>query len=501
MASLSKVYSAEKRFGQIYTPDYIVSRILDDCGYNSVEAILGKRILDPACGDGRFLCEIVRRIIQYSPASDVVKNLSQVYGWDIDEVAIEACKVNLNDLVAPLNIVIDWNVSITNSLRKIEAADLFAARDSVETFDYVVGNPPYVRVQHLDAEERQYIQGQFQFCKSGSTDIYIAFFELAEMLLNPQGVAGFITPNTYFYTETAKRLRTHFGSRKTIIKLTNYGDIQLFDNATTYSAITIFGKQERPTFIFEKAKSAQDFDYLELPAERLAQGLWNLDTDTSTATSSGRKLGEIADIHVGLTTLCDKAYILKIQSTTDGLVTAESRLTGTIQLEEALLKPIIKGSTFKHSEQAITEYIIFPYIKVNGKHKIIPESDLMGKYPLTYQYLQSVKAELDKRDNGKPNSVAWYAFGRSQGLDTVFGPKIIFSPMNNAPNFVFSENPDYAMYSGYCIKYKGKPQVLLEQLNSERMKKFIETSSRDFRGGWKAYNKKVVENYLIIDGE
>jgi hypothetical protein len=140
---------------------------------------------------------------------------------------------------------------------------------------------------------------------------------------------------------------------------------------------------------------------------------------------------------------------------------------------------------------------LFPYKKQNGKHTIIPEVELQQKYPLAYNYLLSVKSELDKRDNGNPNSVTWYAFGRSQGLDTSFGAKIIFSPMNYRPNFVYYDNPECTFYSGYCIKYDGDVKNLLVQLNSDRMQEFISASSRDFRGGWKAYNKKIIENFEV----
>jgi hypothetical protein len=118
---------------------------------------------------------------------------------------------------------------------------------------------------------------------------------------------------------------------------------------------------------------------------------------------------------------------------------------------------------------------------------------------MAYNYLFSVKDELDKRDNGKNNAVAWYAFGRSQGLDTSFGKKILFSPINNKPNFILVENEECTFYSGYCIKYKGDYLFLLEQLNSQRLADFISVSSRDFRGGWKAYNKKSLEEFIIIN--
>ncbi|GAB4128188.1 MAG: hypothetical protein OHK0045_15410 [Raineya sp.] len=54
-----------------------------------------------------------------------------------------------------------------------------------------------------------------------------------------------------------------------------------------------------------------------------------------------------------------------------------------------------------------------------------------------------------------------------------------------------------ASYSGYCIKYQGDYTFLLEQLNSQRLADFIAVSSRDFRGGWKAYNKKALEEFTI----
>ncbi len=64
---------------------------------------------------------------------------------------------------------------------------------------------------------------------------------------------------------------------------------------------------------------------------------------------------------------------------------------------------------------------------------------------------------------------------------------------------LLSDYEDATFYSGYCIKYPGDYNSLLEQLNSERMQKFVEVSCRDFRGGWKAYNKKTLENFVLED--
>jgi methylase of polypeptide subunit release factors len=495
MGSLAKSFSQEKLFGQVYTPDFIVYKILDDVCYNSPE-ILGKSIIDPACGDGRFLIEVVKRIIDYSPENDLKKNLQCVFGWDIDTEAIDLCVSNLNYLIKDKGFDIHWNIHVTNAIKKYEKQDLFTFKDS-QRFDFIVGNPPYIRIQHLDLEQRTYIQNNYDFCKSGSTDIYIAFYELCINLLSENGTCGLITPNTFLFTETARPLRQYFVTNKNLQQITNYGDIQLFDDATTYSAIIIFNKKRNKQFLFQKALTVTSFEEKFTDFSELKEPFWQLST-VQTGNFKGKKLKEICNIHVGITTLCDSAYIFSIEEIDDNYALASTKFKGKVKLEKGILKPIIKGSKLKSSDEKIKEYVLFPYKRIEGKATIIPENELKEYYPLAYNYLLSVKTELDKRDNGTPNPVTWYAFGRSQGLDTSFGEKIIFSPMNYKPNFIYYANPEATFYSGYCIKINGYCiEKLLNQLNSDRMAQFVSMSSRDFRGGWKAYNKKIIENFEI----
>jgi adenine-specific DNA-methyltransferase len=496
MASLAKTYDAQKLLGQVYTPAFLVEKILDDVGFTGSH-ILGKTILDPACGDGRFLVEVARRIVQQSHSEDLEKNLSCIYGWDIDAEAVELCKKNLNAVTRQNRINVRWNIKVCNAIHQNKKTDLFTVDAATEQFDFIVGNPPYIRIQHLDETERKFIQRHYHFCKSGSTDIFIAFFELAYHLLKPEGICGFITPNTFLYTETAKACRDFFASNGCIKQITNYGDIQLFENATTYSSITIFTLQPNKAFEFQKATGQKKFTSVAILTEELkSQKIWRLST-SEKETSIGKRLGDICQISVGITTLCDKAYIFPIEDAGKKYVWAKTKLKGRIKLEKAILKPVVKGSKLKSSNDPIREWLLFPYLNENGKHRILPESELKKKFPLAYRYLLSVKDELDKRDNGRPNSVAWYAFGRSQSLNSGFGRKIIFSPMNQTPNFIRYDNEACTVYSGYFIKYNGDAQSLMNALNSEAMKKFVAVSSRDFRGAWKAYSKKAIEDFVV----
>ncbi|MCF2446395.1 SAM-dependent methyltransferase [Dyadobacter sp. CY345] len=490
MASQTRTFDKKKLLGQIYTPIHIVEKILKDTGFYELD-FSSQTILDPACGDGRFLISIAQYIIENSSIADLKRNLENIHGWDIDPDAITACRYNLDELVKPYSLDINWNLENVDALIQI---------DRREKFDLIIGNPPYIRIQNLANDQRLFIQQKYSFCRSGSTDTYVAFFQLACQLTNDSGTCGFITPNSFLSSETGKILRKHFVENQNLKQITNYRSVRIFGNTGTYAAITIFGKQSSETFRYEL--SDYDFQYGMRNiffSELSSDSQWHLSTYEKTDLQ-GTALGDICQISVGLTTLADNIFLLKILEEKDGLFTAISKNGIVSKFEKAILKPIIKGSKLKNSSEPITEHIIFPYEKDDtGKHKIIPEDILKAEFPNAYKYLKKNKGPLLKRDNGKVNPVAWYAYGRAQGLDSSFGKKIIFSPMNRFPNFVLYDNPDCTVYSGYFIKYKGEYEHLLSQLNSQRMADFISIAGRDFQGGYKGYNKKVVENFIITD--
>ena len=498
MGSKTKTFTKDKLTGTVYTPVDIVKLILDRCGYIGSE-VLGKTILDPSCGDGRFLCEIVTRIIKASPKKDLIKNLDCVHGWEIQQDALEKCRANLNSLVEPLGLKIKWNLELGDALRHIEDNRSLFGRKTM--FNFIVGNPPYIRIQHLDEKTRAYIQTNYSLCETGSTDIYVAFFELAISLLSENGSCGYITPNTYLFTATATRLREHFRQNGNLVELINYGALQLFDDATTYSAITIFGGKKIPSFTFKKAITKNSFAEVEICFSDLPTkgASWKLDGSSGVIQTNplgSLPLGEICDIRVGLATLCDKVFIFRTKNGPTGTSVAHTKLCGDVELEDELLLPVIKCSTAKDCANLPEYRLLFPYKKnATGKHTIIPEAELRKNWPLAYDYLKRVRPELDKRDNGRPNEVAWYAFGRSQALDICQGEKIVFSPMNSRPLFLVSRHPECFVYSGYFIKYSGDLDALAEELNSERMVQFINTAGKDMLGGWKGYSKKTIESF------
>ena len=501
--SMPKYFSItkEKSHGIFYTPEWIVNLILDHIGYiNDLEQ---KTIIDPACGSGNFLTIILDRLLNYLENKNfsyedkkniIIKN---IYGIDIDENGLEKCKTNLDNILLKHGIKDNLNFNLYNR----NSLDITLNKDLFGKFDYVIGNPPYIRIQNLDNKARKYIQTNYSFCASGSTDIYMAFFQLGIKLLNEKGVLGFITPNTYFYSDAGKVFREYLKINKLLKEIINFDEKQLFEGITTYTAITIIGKNlNTNNFTYFTYKDKLTF-MDNIPFNLLNNSKWIL-ADVGTLNkikeieNRGKRLGEIAEIHVGITTLADDFYIFKdvVFENDYAIITLKNKTK--YKIEKDVLKPIVKVSTLKNPNDFQNRFVIFPYKLVNGRYTPIAEEEFKIKYPLTYKYFLSIKNRLILRDKGKKIN-PWYAFGRTQSLNSSFGNKILVSPIGDKPRFIVWNKPEYTFYAGYCIKFNEDLESLAKQLNSDDMKFYIEHTSRAYRGGYRSYSKSFIQNFGI----
>ncbi len=203
--------ATRKESGQVFTPPYLVCDILDVAGYRGI-AILRKHIIDNSCGDGAFLQEIVARYCAafLQQSSDVLllcQDLSTfIHGIELDPIAYTACVQNLTTIAAQYGVEkVAWD---------IRNADALSVPDYDHRMDYVVGNPPYVRVHNL-ADTYQQVK-HFRFTQGGMTDLYLAFFEVGFRMLCPGGKLCYITPGSWINSVAGGALRNyilqHFGN-------------------------------------------------------------------------------------------------------------------------------------------------------------------------------------------------------------------------------------------------------------------------------------------------
>ncbi len=476
-----------KRYGVVYTPEHIVELILDNVLPTDASTLANVAVCDPACGDGVFLVQFAKRALTDLNRNQALRVLRRMTGYDIDHNAIAKCKNNLDEILRAFypNASVQWKVYKRNALQH----SLFT--NDYGQFTHIVGNPPYVRIQNLEQHRRNRMSQGWSLLR-GATDLYIVFYELALNLLCDGGVLGFITPSSWIRSDSGALLRHRLIKSHKVDKIIDFGQYQMFKNVTTYSAILVVQKHGTTTNI-----SLETFDGLTLNdgGKVVIDTLdpsnpWWLVTSQADLEhldklmQRGDRLGDIADIHVGIQTLADKVFIMSAET------------AKLMRLEPWMLHPIVKASVMKYGQDPVNRVVIFPYDKWG---KLLPEEIIHRKAPHTYDWLKSNKQRLLSRDKGKIKPTKWYGFGRQVSLVSGFGDKILTSGMNRHPNFQQCPNPEATFYSGYCIKpkYPYTLDNLLNSLNSDEMDFFIKHTSRPYQGGWMSYAKSFIEKFPV----
>lgn len=185
--------SKEKLRGGFYTPKPIVDFILkwavnDNENYN---------ILEPSCGNGAFLEQIKQNKFLYNSITAI----------EINEVEAEKAR----SLNLPKTTVI--------------TGDFFKFCNSTEKrFSLSIGNPPYIRYQFFDKDQRAEAEKIFAkvagLSYSKLTNSWVSFVVGSSLLLKEKGKLGFVLPAELLQVSHAKQLRNflaHFYSRINII--------------------------------------------------------------------------------------------------------------------------------------------------------------------------------------------------------------------------------------------------------------------------------------------
>jgi len=486
--------SGLKYLGKVYTPKWIVDHMLRPLFSGSLECV---KVCDPACGEGDFLAPIVEEICKRMAGATALERaglratLEHITGYDVDGAAVRNCRQKLTKIVKQI-LGWSWDDSLW-CIHHADALDVWGGDQG--KFDWVVGNPPYVRIQHLQVDRRKKIRsGGWKYFR-GACDMYIIFFELGLHLLKDQGKLIFISPSGWLRNDAGKVLRKSLELNHGIRALYDFGNHQVFPGVSTYTCISHIckGNPDEKTAVYRYTGNRFNGSYRIVQSD---SGWGVIDPASVKPKPAGAaKLRDIADIHVGIQTLADRVFILEVLGLNEEFVTVQAD-GRRFPVEKKAVRRILKASVMKQGRDKIERIVIYPY---DCKGKLLSEEAFKEDFPLAYAWLLANKARLLARDKGTFNSKKWFGFGREVGIRSAQGEKIITSGMNPSPNFQICEDPDTLFYSGYCIKPRLNIDLgaLLRELNSPAMAAHVQTFAQPFRGGWYSYAKRYIQDFPV----
>ena len=385
-------------------------------------------------------------------------------------------------------------------------------------FDVVVGNPPYVRIQTMKEWaplEVEIYKQQFAAAGSGNYDIYVVFVEKGLSLLNKRGRLGFILPHKFFNSKYGEPLRSLVAEGRHLFQIVHFGDQQIFEGATTYTALLFLDKAGIDKCRFVKVEdiaswltSGQAVEGM-ISAASITAAEWNFAVGKGAAlfeklSRMPVKLGDVATrLYQGPITSADTVYLFKeFRAEKRRHITEvfSKELNQWLPIESAVLKTVIRSGSILRYRAVPTALVLFPYEVKNGSARLLPPAEMLRDYPLAWNYLTRNKKLLEGREQGKFKDARWYRFGRTQNLGVWEQPKLMVPYMITELAAYLDQNDNYYFINvttgGYGItsnETSGSLAYLCGLLNSPLLGFYLKQVSTNFHGGYFAANKQYIE--------
>lgn len=475
----------KKKDGKIFTPKETVWRMLSDIlkwdklkydGGRVYWPNVRKHIIDNSCGDGAFLAVIVDFYIHNVSVTTrrnkkEIKELLETYihGIELDPVEYEKCIKRLDEVAAMDGIKgVKWD---------IQNRDALSCHDYDGKMDFVVANPPYIRTHDIECDLTGY-----EFTTEGMKDIYLAFYELGFRMLNETGRMCYIAPSSWFSSLAGQKMRDYVIENRNLEYVEDYGHYQLFENATTYVAITIFGKEKVDTVRYVHMDRTDDDDGFWEGSSYVPFDEMNVDGKFYFGTPNQLKqMREISEVNKNIKR-GDKPFQVKNGYATlaDGVF-----IEGDVPWAagDKYVIPATKASTLKW------DWCIFPY---DDDGNLVSESELEKNAPMEYKLLLEHKDKLLERATEEP----WYAYGRTQAIKDTFKEKwAVKSTIKDLSEPICKRvPPGSGVYGGLYILTE-HPEAL-KALETQDFMNYVKLLGKYKSGGYYTFSSKELENYL-----
>jgi adenine-specific DNA-methyltransferase len=253
-------------YGEVFTRRWVVELILDLVGYTPDKDLAAQRLVEPSCGTGAFLVPVVERLIRSSEARgrDLRSLGSAIRAFDLLEANTKRARKGVAGLLAEAGMRPEEAEALAREW--VATADFLLYPHESACADYVVGNPPYIRLENVSART---MAAYRRICPTmrGRADIYVGFFERGLDLLKPGGSLSFICADRWMRNQYGSHLRELITSGFAVDTVVSMHDVDAFeDDVSAYPAIVVVRNGEQDEAVVVDASGA----FKEPQARRLS---------------------------------------------------------------------------------------------------------------------------------------------------------------------------------------------------------------------------------------
>lgn len=487
--------------GVVYTKPWVVDLILDLVGYTRDKPLHELCVVEPSAGDGSFLLTIVDRLAQSCARGGcrLVDCRSAIVAYELDDASV----LRARSAVALRLVTHGLSRGDAELLAGgwVRAGDyLMETSWLVGQADFVVGNPPYIRLEDLENGGELYRAAYPTMV--GRADIYVAFYEAALRHLKPGGACGFICADRWMFNQYGAELRGFVTGGFCVEAVIQMHHADAFEKeVSAYPAITIIRNARQGSVVVATldpeaervgaAALAAEFAQSEIgkgstnaarvdrwftgsspwplmEPERLAL-LRRLEAEFPNLEETGAIVG------IGVATGADKVFITK-----------DAELVEPERLLPLAMACDVKGDAINWSGH----YLVNPW---DGKGLVDLEA-----YPRLAAYFERHRSQLERRHVGKKAPANWYRTIDRVNDALTCRPKLYLPDFKGRIAPVLDAGKTYPHHNLYFIAADDWDlEVLGGLLLSDVAQFFIEAYGVRMRGGYLRFQAQYLRRMRV----
>lgn len=490
--------------GAVYTRPEVVNFILDLVGYRVDRDLCQRSLLEPSFGGGDFLLPVIDRLM----ASWDVHRQERPSVGDLEN-ALRAVELHQDTFVSTHTAVVKKleHHGLTSSLSRALADRWLIQGDFLleplnEGFDFVVGNPPYVRQELIPSLLLEEYRARYKTIYDRA-DLYVPFIERCLSLLNQEGELGFICADRWMKNRYGGPLRRLVASRYHLSVYVDMTNTPAFrSDVIAYPAVVVMGRGQsgttrlahRPALepakldslarhlrgtippsvesgVSEVLDVAKGSEPWLLRSQEHIELIRRLEATLPTLEQCGARVG------IGVATGADKAFIGDYEAM-------------DVEVERKL--PLVT-----------TQDIAAGEVRWRGKGVINPFDDDgklvdLDKYPKFQAYLEAREQQIKRRHCAKRQPRNWYRTIDRIVSSLVSRPKLLIPDIKGEANVVYEGGryyPHHNLY--YVVSEDWGLRALQAVLLSAVARLFVETYSTTMRGGYLRFQAQYLRRICL----
>ena len=495
--------------GEVFTRRWVVDLILDLAGYTSDRDLAAMRAIEPACGAGAFLVPMAVRLAESC----------RVHGRTIEEAADAIYSVDLmtenvaiaRNAIATALIGDGWDEVVARRLSDgwVHNDDFLLGQDVGNTADFVVGNPPYVRLEEV-SESRSAAYRRACPTMGGRADLFVGFYEMGLRALRRDGTLAFICADRWMHNAYGRGLRALVGDHFSVDVTVVMHDVDAFEeDVSAYPAISVIRRKNQGPAVLagttsqfgpgdagqllrwtrgrrRRPKHTEAFEAAELPRWHSGSEAW--------PAGSPERLALIADLESRFPRLEDAdtgtRVGIGVASGADGVfVTSDADL---VEAERLLPLAMVRDTKTGYFDWS-GHFLVDPWD--DGPRPGLVDLD---RHPRLRSYFESCAAQLRRRHVVERRPRDWYRTIDRVDHALTSRPKLLFPDMKMAMEPVYEEGGHYPHHNLYYVVSDVWPLDVLGGLLLSRIADlFVRTYAVKMRGGTLRFQAQYMRRICV----